>query len=62
MNQRNVTISHWAWWQIALMILAVILLILLIIFLVRRDRKRTAELRRLQMSVSEVTNNEGNQN
>ena len=44
------------------MILAVILLILLIIFLVRRDRKRTAELRRLQMSVSEVTNNEGNQN
>lgn len=62
MNQRNVTISHWAWWQIALMILAVILLILLIIFLVRRDRKRTAELRRLQMNVSEVTNNEGNQN
>lgn len=62
MNQRNVTISHWVWWQIALMILAVILLILLIIFLVRRDRKRTAELRRLQMSVSEVTNNEGNQN
>ena len=31
-------------------------------YLVRRDRKRTAELRRLKYTVSEVTKNEGNQN
>lgn len=62
LDEQNVTISHWAWWQILLLILLIILLAILIMYLVRRDRKRTAELRRLKYTVSEVTTNEGNQN
>ncbi|MBC6499395.1 hypothetical protein H7R52_13075 [Weissella confusa] len=45
-----------------MLILLIILLAILIMYLVRRDRKRTAELRRLKYTVSEVTTNEGNQN
>lgn len=59
-NKQNVTVSHFAWWQTLLLLLAFLLLVLLITYLVRRNRKQAAELRRLKSGVREVSDNEKN--
>lgn len=59
-NKQNVTVSHFAWWQTLLLLLAFLLLVLLITYLVRRNRKQAAELRRLKGGVREVSDNEKN--
>ena len=59
-NKQNVTVSHFAWWQTLLLLLAFLLLVLLITYLVRRNRKQAAELRRLKSGVREVKNDEKN--
>ncbi|MBJ7688150.1 DUF916 and DUF3324 domain-containing protein [Weissella confusa] len=59
-NKQNVTVSHFAWWQTLLLLLAFLLLVLLITYLVRRNRKQAAELRRLKNGVREVSDNEKN--